>query len=84
MGWVYILRGASGRYYIGSTENPDRRMNEHRRGSNHTTRRLGYPLELIAKAEFNTITEARHVERRLKHLKNPTSAITKLQSLSRS
>jgi len=25
MAWVYILRGSCGRYYIGSTENLDRR-----------------------------------------------------------
>ena len=37
MAWVYILRGSCGRYYIGSTENLDRRLAEHRRGKVHST-----------------------------------------------
>jgi hypothetical protein len=36
MAWVYILRGSYGRYYIGSTENLDRRLAEHRRGKVHS------------------------------------------------
>jgi predicted GIY-YIG superfamily endonuclease len=47
MAWVYMLRGSSGRYYIGSTENLARRLEEHRRGSNHTSHRLGDSLELV-------------------------------------
>ncbi|PYL85785.1 MAG: hypothetical protein DMF17_07365 [Verrucomicrobia bacterium] len=38
MAWVYILRGASGRYYFGSTDDLERRITEHQRGDNHTTR----------------------------------------------
>ena len=33
MAWVYILRGGR-RYYIGATDNLDRRVAEHQRGSN--------------------------------------------------
>ena len=47
MAWVYILRGAR-RYYIGATENFDRRIAEHKRGSNHTTRRFGEELLVAA------------------------------------
>jgi len=47
MAWIYILRGSGGRYYIGSTENLERRIDEHRRGSNHTTRRFGAELEIV-------------------------------------
>jgi predicted GIY-YIG superfamily endonuclease len=42
MAWVYILRGAS-RYYIGATDNLERRTAEHKRGSNHTTHRVRRP-----------------------------------------
>ena len=45
--WIYILRGSSGRYYIGSTENMERRLAEHRRGGNHTTHRFGASVELV-------------------------------------
>src|SRR2546428_165371 len=40
MAWVYMLCGASGRYYIGSTVDLDQRMEQHRRGHTHTTKRL--------------------------------------------
>ena len=46
MAWVYILRGGR-RYYIGATDNLDRRVAEHQRGSNHTTHRFGAKLELV-------------------------------------
>ncbi|HWX17356.1 MAG TPA: GIY-YIG nuclease family protein [Chthoniobacterales bacterium] len=47
MAWVYILRGGR-RYYIGATDDLERRLTEHMRGSNHTTRRFGAELVLIA------------------------------------
>jgi predicted GIY-YIG superfamily endonuclease len=53
MAWVYILRGASGRHYIGSTGDLERRLAEHQRGGNHTTHRFGNDLELIASARVN-------------------------------
>jgi predicted GIY-YIG superfamily endonuclease len=58
MAWVYILPG-SRRYYIGATENLDRRLAEQRRGSNHTTRRLGEKLLLAAAKEVPSMAEAR-------------------------
>jgi predicted GIY-YIG superfamily endonuclease len=79
MAWVYILRGAR-RYYIGATENLDRRIAEHRRGSNHTTRRFGEELVVAAVKEVLSITEARAVERELKRKKNPQLAISALNS----
>jgi predicted GIY-YIG superfamily endonuclease len=47
MAWVYILRGACGRYYIRSTENLDRRLAKHRRGKVHSTRGFGQPGFLV-------------------------------------
>jgi predicted GIY-YIG superfamily endonuclease len=82
MAWVYILRGAAGRYYIGSTENLDRRLAEHRRGSNHTTSRFGENLELISTRELPSIAEARKLEMILKKKKNPRLAVFALQALS--
>jgi predicted GIY-YIG superfamily endonuclease len=79
MAWVYILRGAR-RYYIGATENLDRRIAEHRRGSNHTTRRFGAELMLAAAKEMPSMTEARALERQLKRKKNPQLAISILNS----
>ena len=75
MAWVYIIRGACGRHYIGSTENLDRRLAEHQRGKVHSTRRLGQPPELIANRKMPDIQSARILERELKAKKNPQVAI---------
>jgi predicted GIY-YIG superfamily endonuclease len=80
MAWVYILRGATGRYYIGSTETLERRLAEHRRGSNHSTQRFGGDLELIAAKELPSVAEARNLEVTLKRKKNPQLALFLLQS----
>jgi predicted GIY-YIG superfamily endonuclease len=80
MAHVYMVRGSCGGYYIGATDVLDRRFSEHQRGSNHTTRRLGHPLELVASREFHSMTEARAFERRLKSFKNPELAISHLRT----
>jgi predicted GIY-YIG superfamily endonuclease len=80
MAWVYILRGGN-RYYIGATDNLERRLAEHKRGSNHTTRRLGADVMLIAANELPSMIEARALERRLKRKKNPHLAISALNSI---
>ncbi len=80
MAWVYILRGLSGRHYIGSTDNFSRRIEEHRRGSNHSTHRFGGNLEVVAVTELPSIIEARKLENKLKRKKNPQLAIFALTS----
>jgi predicted GIY-YIG superfamily endonuclease len=79
MAWVYILRGNS-RYYIGATDNLERRKAEHKRGSNHTTRRFVGQIELVVAKEVPSMAEARRLERTLKRKKNPRIAISILQS----
>ena len=79
MPWVYILRGER-RYYIGATENLQRRIVEHKRGSNHTTRRFGNEIHLVMAKEVPSMVEARKLERTLKRKKNPRLAISILQS----
>jgi predicted GIY-YIG superfamily endonuclease len=81
MAWVYILRGDH-RYYIGATENLQRRTAEHKRGSNHTTRRFGSQIELVIAKELSSMIEARKLERTLKRKKNPRLAISILKSVS--
>ena len=81
MAWVYILRGESGRYYIGSTEDLDRRLREHRRGSNHTTRRFGGALQLVASLQLSSMAQARKIEIALKKKKSPALAVMSLKGL---
>ena len=58
MAWVYILPGSTGRHYIGSTIDLQRRLSEHRTGSTHTTQRLGNQLEVVALLELGTIEQS--------------------------
>jgi putative endonuclease len=81
MDWVYILRGSTGRHYIGSTINLERRLSEHRSGGTHTTQRLGEQLETVSVLELATIEQARILERQLKRKKNPKLAIAMLEHL---
>ena len=77
MAWVYIVRGAR-RYYIGATQDLERRIAEHRRRSNHTTRRFGGELNLVAAKELPSMSAARVLETQLKRKKNPHLAILAL------
>ena len=79
MPWIYILRGSSGRHYIGSAVDLDARFAQHLRGHTHTTQRLGETIEVIPSKEVATLTEARRIERTLKAKKNPKLAIYYLQ-----
>jgi predicted GIY-YIG superfamily endonuclease len=78
--WVYILRSDQ-RYYIGATDNLERRTAEHKRGSNYTTHRFGGPIELVVAKGLPSKAEARKLERTLKRKKNPRLAISMLQSI---
>lgn len=66
MGFVYILQSEkTGRYYIGSTNDIHRRVKEHNTG--HTVSLQNQrPLRVVFQKEYNTILEARKMERRLK------------------
>ena len=69
MAFVYILKSDSKqRYYIGSTINLNRRLEERQRGKVLYTKSL-LPVELVFKQECLTFSEARTLERRLKDFK---------------
>jgi len=79
MAWVYIVRGL-----IATTSAPlknlERRIAEHRRGSNHTTRRFDGELILVATKQLWSMSEAGALETQLKRKKNPHLAILALKS----
>jgi predicted GIY-YIG superfamily endonuclease len=79
MAWIYILRGSSGRHYIGSCVDLDARFAQHLRGHTATTKRLGEKLEIVVKKEVPTLEDARRIERALKQKKNPLLAIYHLK-----
>jgi putative endonuclease len=66
MFYVYILRSKkNGRFYIGSTKNLKKRLEEHNKGRSKTTRYIR-PLELIYKERYSTRSEAAKREKFLK------------------
>jgi predicted GIY-YIG superfamily endonuclease len=83
MPWVYVLKGSSGRHYFGSTTELERRLEQHRNGHTHSTRRLGEELKLVASLELSTLEEARELERELKRKKNPRLALFLLEQKRR-
>jgi predicted GIY-YIG superfamily endonuclease len=54
MAWVYLLQGASGRFYLGSTDDLQRRFAQHQAGLTPSTKRLGLPLVLVAFRVFSS------------------------------
>jgi putative endonuclease len=63
---VYILRCADGSYYVGSTWNLEKRIEEHNAATfqGYTSHRL--PVELVWSCDFSTEHEAFLTERQLK------------------
>lgn len=69
-GFVYILKSSkNGRYYIGSTNNLERRIKEHSDGEAPATKYLR-PLSLVFSQCFTTIEQARLIESKLKRFKS--------------
>jgi len=64
------------------SDNLERRIAEHKRGSNHTPHRFGGQIELVAAKELPSMAEASKLERALKRKKNPRLAISMLRSIS--
>ena len=60
----YILRGDCS--YIGATENLQRRIAEHTRGTNHTTCRFDSHIELVVAKDILSMVEALKLERSVK------------------
>lgn len=64
--FVYILRCADGTYYIGQTDDLEKRMTEHAagKGSRHTAARL--PVELVHSESFTSRAQAMARQAQLK------------------
>ena len=64
-GWVYILKCSDDSYYTGSTNNLERRLEQHNQGegANHTKNRL--PVKLIYFEEYSRIDKAFYREKQI-------------------
>ena len=66
--WVYILQNEKGNYYIGSTTDIEKRIEHHQKGYTPSTSKMG-KLKLVFSQKFETLSEIRYIEKRLKRLK---------------
>ena len=64
--YVYIINCSDGSYYIGHTNNIDKRLSEHNEGTGSFHTRLHRPFELVYLERYQTRKEAFWVERKLK------------------
>jgi len=67
MYYVYIVECRDGKYYVGFTNNPERRLNEHNSGKNKTA--FTYPrrpVVLVYCEVFNDVHQAIEWEKQLK------------------
>jgi putative endonuclease len=70
MAFLYILESlTTGHFYIGSTNDFDRRMEEHQRGHTPSTRGRG-PWRLAYRESFPSLHEARKRELEIKRWKS--------------
>ena len=62
---VYVLQNREDRFYVGVTEDVERRLAEHNAGSSRWTRGKG-PWHLVWESELLPLSAARKLENRLK------------------
>jgi predicted GIY-YIG superfamily endonuclease len=67
MAWMYILECVVGSYYVGSTNDLDRRLLAHQegRGAGYTTRQL--PVKLVYTEEYHHVAEAFEREKQIQN-----------------
>ena len=69
--WVYILECADGTYYVGSTNNLERRLWEHQEGLGAAYTRHRRPVRLTWSADFERVDEAFAFEKRVQGWSRP-------------
>ncbi|MBI1939385.1 MAG: GIY-YIG nuclease family protein [Ignavibacteriales bacterium] len=70
MYFVYVLQSiTSKKYYIGQTDNLERRFQQHNSGYSKSTK-SGVPWELVYHKEFESRSEAYQFEQKIKRMKS--------------
>jgi putative endonuclease len=73
MAWLYILQSEkSGRFYVGSTTDLDRRLTEHNAGQTISTRNRG-PWNVVHREQFDDAIVAKARELEIKSWKSHRS-----------
>ena len=69
MGYTYILLCSNDTYYVGSTNDLDRRIRDHMNGLSKTTKSK-LPVKLVFSMKFESLSEARSFEYFIKRQRN--------------
>lgn len=70
MAYVYVLKSTkNSKYYIGSTDNLQRRLTEHNNGQGGFFTKINRPWKLVCYQKYTDIKEARKNEKILKSYK---------------
>ena len=65
--FTYMLRCADGSYYVGHTDDVERRMTQHETGAGSAYSATRLPIKLVWFQEFPTREEAKATEAQIKH-----------------
>jgi len=65
--FTYMLCCCDNSYYVGSTDELEKRVAEHQHGEGCSWTRTRLPVELVWRQEFSTRDEARAAEHQIKH-----------------
>lgn len=65
LSYTYILECSNGQYYVGSTKDLERRLQEHQAGMGANFTRKHLPVKLVYYEEFQTVEQAYRRERQL-------------------
>ena len=79
---VYLLKCESGKYYLGSSNDLERRLAQHRSGMVKSTKRLGGLLEVAAFQATANLQEARRLEKMYKSWKHHAKVLVAMQPRS--
>ena len=63
--YTYILECANGQYYVGSTNDLERRLQEHQAGLGGQFTRAHLPVKLVYQEEYQSIEQAFRRERQI-------------------
>ena len=72
---VYLLKFEGGKTYLGSTNDFDRRLVQHRLGMVRSTKRFGQFVQVVGFQVCLNLREARQLERKYKAWKNSTKVL---------
>jgi putative endonuclease len=71
MAYTYILECNDGSYYVGSTNNLQRRLRQHQTGKGAKYTRSHLPVKLVYVEEYDRVTDAYHREKELQRWRHP-------------